>query len=145
MRRSRRLAVAALALGVIAVGWWMYVREPALDGLDPGDVRAVEVRFEPFGEDLSVAPGFGSADPDAIAALVAVLRSGTETGDHKCGSRGIVTLRRSFGRSPAFRFLPGHHADWYEVRYAGKVYRVPRAEFVAAMRRVGGDVPRECQ
>jgi hypothetical protein len=43
------------------------------------------------------------------------------------------------------RYLPGHHPEWYEFRYGGKLYRVPQAEFVAAMRRLGVEVPLKCQ
>jgi hypothetical protein len=144
VRLGRRIAVAALALGLLVVAGWVYLRQPAVDGLDSSGVRAVEVRFEPWGEDMAVSPGSSTADPEAVAALVAVLRSGAETRDHKCPSRGVITLRKSLGQPLELRFLPGHHADWYEFRYAGKVYRVPRAEFVAAMRRVGVEVPLEC-
>lgn len=144
MRRRRWLLVTALALGLVAVAGWGYFHQPAVGALDPGQVRSVDVRFEPWGEGMVVAPGTSSVDPEAIAALLAVLRTGTETQDHKCGSRGVITLRRSLGRSAELRFLPGHYAEWYEFRYAGKVYRVPRAEFVAAMRRVGVEVPQEC-
>jgi hypothetical protein len=73
--------------------------------------------------------------------VVTVLQSGAETRDHKCGSRGVITLRRSFGLPAELRFLPGHDPDWYEFRYARRVYRVPRADFVTAMRRVGVEVP----
>lgn len=86
-----------------------------------------------------------SSDPDAVASLLGVLRSGVVGQDHKRASRGAITLRRSTGVPVEVEFLPGHHVEWYEFRYAGQLYRVPRAEFVAAMRRVGVEVPLECQ
>lgn len=145
MRRRRRLLVAILAVGLLVGGWWAFSRPSPVGALDAREIHAVEVRFEPWGEERAVAPGVSSADPEAVAALVAVLRTGTEGQDHKCGSRGIITLRQSLGRSVMLRYLPGHHAEWYEFRYGGKLYRVLRAEFVAAMRRLGVEVPLKCQ
>jgi hypothetical protein len=136
--------VVALAVGLIAVGWWAFFRPSPVRSLDARDIHAVEVRFEPWGEERAVAPGVSSADPETVAALVAVLRTGTEGQDRKCGSRGVITLQRSLGRSVMLRYLPGHAPEWYEFRYAGKLYRVPRAEFVAAMRRLGVEVPLTC-
>ncbi len=143
MRRKSAL-VAILALGLLAYGTWAYFRSPALQSLNASNIRSVDVRFMPWGEDAVAAPGAESRDPEIIAALVAVLQSAEETQDHKCGSRGVLTLQSSSRRSAQLQFLPGHHEQWYEFRYAGKVYRVPRAEFVAAMKRLGVDVPLEC-
>ena len=145
MKRKRRLLVAGLGLILIGVAGWAYFRQPMFDAFEAGDVRAAEARFEPRGGGSAVPPGAATTDPEAIAALVAVLRSGTQTRDHKCGSRGVITLQLSSGRAVELWFLPGHHAEWYEFRYDGEVYRVPRAEFVAAMRRVGVEVPLECR
>jgi hypothetical protein len=127
---------------LLAYGAWVYLRPNALQSLDARRIHSVEVRFEPWGEDAVAAPGAESRDPQAIAALVAVLRSAEETTDHKCGSRGVITLHSP--RQERLEFLPGHHEPWYEVRYAGRAYRMPRAEFIAAMKRIGVDVPREC-
>jgi hypothetical protein len=145
VKRKLWLAVSVLASALVLVAGGIYLHLPAVTALDARDFRAVDVRFERWGEDGAVAPGASSADPEAIAELVAILRTGEETDDHKCGSRGVISLRRSFGRPAELRFLPGHHTEWYEFRYAGKVYRVPRAEFVAAMRRIGVEIPLECQ
>jgi hypothetical protein len=145
MKRKRRLLVVALAVALLVCGWWAFVRQSPVGAFDVREIHAVEVRFEPWGEERAVAPGASSADPVVVAALVAVLRTGTEAEDHKCGSRGIITLQRSPGRSAELRFLAGHHPKWYEFRYAGKLYRVPRAEFVAAMRRLGVEVPLKCE
>jgi len=145
VRRRRRLLLAAGSVAiVVALGWW-FLRPPDPLAVDADRVRRVEVRFEPWGEDMVRSPGAASEDREAIAALVAVVRSGRETTDHKCGSRGAVSFQRSAGLPAELRFLPGHHAEWYEFRAGGKVYRVPRAGFVAAMRRVGVEVPLECQ
>src|SRR5579883_1015102 len=139
VKRRRWRVIATFSLGSAAVAGWSYFHQPAVSTLAPDEVLAVDVRFEPWGEDMAVSPGSRSADRGAVAALLAVLQSGTEGQDHKCASRGVITLRRSLGRSVELRFLPGHHAEWYEFRYAGTLYRVPRAEFTAAMRRVGID------
>jgi hypothetical protein len=56
-----------------------------------------------------------------------------------------AALQRSSGQSVPLRFLPGHHPEWDEFRYAGQVYRVPRAGFVVAMQRLGVEVPLECR
>lgn len=133
--------VVAVAAGV--AGWFIAPPDPLAVSAD--QVRRVEVQFEPWGEDMVRAPGASSEDREAIAAVVAAVRSGQETTDHKCGSRGSVRFRRSVGLPAELRFLPGHHPEWYEFRAGGKVYRVPRAGFVAAMRRVGVEVPLECQ
>jgi hypothetical protein len=141
VRRRRRLAIAAVAFGLLALAGWFYLHQPEVNAFDPGGVHSIQVQFEPWGKDMTVSPGSSTADSDAVAALVTILRSGEETPDHKCSSRGVITLQRSLRRPLELRFLPGHYADWYEFRYADKVYRVPRAEFVAAMRRVGVEVP----
>jgi len=135
--RRRRLGVAAVALGLLAVAAWGVLRQPSVSAFD---AHTVEVRFDPWGEDGAIPPGAKTADPEAVAALVGLLRSGVAGRDHKCGSRGVITLRRSLGGPVELDFLPGHH-----FRYADQLYRVPRAEFVAAMRRVGVEVPLECQ
>jgi predicted RNA-binding Zn ribbon-like protein len=137
------LFAAIIALAAILA--WFFLRPPNPLTMEANQVRRVEVQFEPWGEDMARLPGAASEDREAIAALVAVVRSGQETPDHKCGSRGAVVFQRSVGLPAVLRFLPGHHAEWYEFRAGGKVYRVPRAEFVAAMHQVGVEVPLECR
>lgn len=142
--KRKLLLIAGSVVIAIALGRW-FLRPPDPLAMDADNVRRVEVRFEPWGEDVTRLPGVASEDRDAIAELVAVVRSGEETRDHKCSSRGTVTFQRSTGLPAELRFLPGHHPEWYEFRAAGKVYRVDRVEFVAAMRRVGVEVPSKCQ
>ncbi len=93
--RIRSVLVAVLALGLLAFGAWAAIG-PRTGGLpNTNNVHSVDVEFWPWGEDGVMAPGGSSSDPEAVAALVAVIRSAEETRDHKCGSRGVITLRRS--------------------------------------------------
>lgn len=142
-RRARFRTALALCAAVGAVWWWVAQRNPALAGIEADSVRAVEVQFAPWGEEAP-RPGGESNDPDAVAALVAVLRTGTEGRDHKCGDRGTLTLKRASGATVRLTFLPGHSPEWYELRYSTKLYRVPRAAFVEAVRRIGVVLPLEC-
>lgn len=143
MRRKRRAVVAVVAVGLLAAVAWALFRPPAVRAFDAAEVQAVEVRSDPRGEQPT-PPGASTADPEVIAAVVAVLRSGERTSDHKCGSRGTITLHRANGAPAVLEFLPGHHDEWYEFRYERGIYRVPRAEFVAAMRLLGVEVPLKC-
>jgi hypothetical protein len=143
--RRRLLRITALILASLGVVGWAYFRQPPVSALCADDIRSAEVIFAPGVEDNVVLPGASTNDPKVIAALLAVLQSRTETQDHKCASRGSIILRRSLGKEVELRFLPGHHAEWYEFRYAQRIYRVPRGEFVAAMREVGVTVPLECR
>jgi hypothetical protein len=145
VRRKLWFALGALAVACLALAWVVFFPASAVSALDATKVRSVDIQFLPWGEDDATPPGASSTDPEAIAALVTVLRRGTETTDHKCGSRGSIILRRSFGGPMELRFLPGHDTEWYEFRYDRKAYRVPRAGFIAAMRRVGVEVPLQCQ
>lgn len=142
-RRARLRTAIALCAAVGAVWWWVAQRNPALAGIEADSVRSVEVRFEAWGAEPPRAGG-ESNDRDAVEALVAVLRDCTNGTDHKCGSRGTLVLKRASGATVRMDFLPGHKAEWYELRYGGILYRVPRAAFVEAMRRIGVVLPLEC-
>lgn len=144
MRRLGALALVAAISGLVVLGRWASAPLPAVGEFDPSSFRAVEVSYHPWGEDGAAAPGASTADPAAVAELVAVLRAGVPTPQHKCGPRGEIRLRRQLARPVVLEFLPGHHPDWYEFVYDREAYKVPRPGFVAAMRRVGTEVPLEC-
>ncbi len=135
--------VAAFAVVLFVSLAWAFLWPFALP-VDANEVQAAEVRLEPSGRDEHVPPPAVTSDPTAIAALVAVIRSGTVSSDHKCADRGVITPRRSTGDPLEVRVLPGHDPQWYELRYDGSVYRVPRARFVAATQQLGVTVPLEC-
>ena len=143
-RKRTLFLVGGIAAAASVAAWW-FIAPPDPLAVPADQVRRVEVQFEPWGEDGARPPGASSEDRDAIAALVAVVRSAQETPDHKCGSRGSVRFLRFVGLPAELWFLPGHHPEWYEFRAGRKAYRVPRAEFVTAMRRVGVEVPLVCR
>ena len=142
-RRTRLRTAIALCAAVGAVWWWVAQRNPVLAGIEADSVRVVEVQFGAWGEEPPRAGG-ESNDPAAVAALVAVIRAAAEGTDHKCGDRGTLVLKRASGAVVRIDFLPGHSAEWYELRYGGSLYRVPRPSFVEAMRRIGVTLPLEC-
>lgn len=142
--RPRSKFVAILAVALLACGAWAYWR-PRPDGLpEVVGAQSVEVKFHhPWGDE-SPRPGAKSNDQTVISELATVLKKSERTREHKCGSRGAITLHRALGRTTELGFLAGHHPEWYEIEYERKLYRVPRAEFVAAMKRIGVDVPLTC-
>lgn len=144
MKRARIIVALGLVAVALALGWRL-LTPPEAQSLNAADVRSVEVWFEPWGEDESRRLAVQSSDPEAIAGLLRAVQSGERTRDHKCGSRGIVYLKTSMRPPLTLRFLPGHDATYYEYRRGDRAYRVPRSEFVTAMRNLGVEVPLECQ
>lgn len=141
MQRKKVLLVAgAVVVTAVAAAWW-FLRPPKPLAVEADQVQRVEVRFEPWGEANVRPAGATTADREAIVALVAVVKLGRETSDHKCGSRGVIRFERAVGLAAEVYFLPGHDPEWYEFRTGGRTYRVPRDEFVAALRRLGVEVP----
>ena len=132
-----------VAVAILAA-WWFFIPPNPLS-VSADRVRAVQVQFDPRNKDVTQPVSAASEDPAAIAALVAVVRSGRGTGDHKCGSSGTIRFSLSNGATGALEFLPGHDSEWYELRANGWAYRVPRAEFASAMRAVGVEVPMHCR
>jgi hypothetical protein len=109
--------------------------------LDAGKVRQVEVVFLPLDGGADRRPGARSEDPDDIAAVVAAVCSAQEKEDELRATEGAIWFTRR-GEEPAeLWFRPGDDPEWYEFRAGGRMYRVRRAEFVAALRRVGVELP----
>jgi hypothetical protein len=140
-----RLTLVLVVLCLLSGGVWAYSRSRPDHPPNVSGTRSVEVSFYfPWGEERAPRSGARSDYPEVVAELVAVLQKAERAGNHKCGSRGFIVLGRSLGRTTKLGFLAGHDPEWYEVEYEGRFYRVPRAEFIAAMRRVGVDVPLTC-
>lgn len=142
--RPRSVLVACLALCLLAYGAWAYFRPFSAGPPNTDGVRSVRVWNDPEADGRGRAPDADTNDPDAVAALLDVVRSARETEDHKCGNRGVILLQRSTGPSERLEFLPGHSPDWYEFRYDRNIYRVPRDKFIAALKRLGVAVPLDC-
>lgn len=144
MRRTRWLVLAAGLAAVAVLGRWRLVPPDPLSVGGSG-VRRVDVRLSPSSVNPFPPPGGATEDPGVFADLIGVVRSARETPDHKCAARGAITLERLAGEPVVLQFRPGHHPGWYEFRSGGKVYRVPRGAFVAAVRRVGVELPLTCR
>lgn len=145
-RMTRKVWVIVVVLALALVVAWSYFQEPGVSALDLGGIRRVEVQFDlSWKDEKPIAPGSETTDSETIAQLLKVLKSADETQNHKCVSLGVIRLERGIGSTLELQFLPGHHEEWYEFRYGRKIYRVPRAEFVSAMKLVGVAVPLEPQ
>ncbi|MBN9122234.1 MAG: hypothetical protein J0I06_24360 [Planctomycetes bacterium] len=141
--RWRSRLAAFFALGLLGYGMWLY-RSSHPNGITAiAGARWVEVQLYP-GDEVPARPGATSGDPEAIADVVAVLAKTERVRPHKCGPCGLITFRHTSGLVTEMEFQPGHDPEWYEVEFERRLYRVPRAEFVAAMKRIGAEVPLTC-
>ena len=111
--------------------------------VEADQVRSVDVRIEPGEQDVIQLIEQHTENRDAIVDLIDIIRSAQLTTEHKCASRGVITLQQTALPSTELNFLPGHNMEWYEFRYGKKIYRVPRREFLAVMRQIGVDLPTE--
>lgn len=127
----KRFALLAV-LVLLAVGGWEFYLSVDQSIPDVSGARSAEIA------------GVTTTDRDTLDALATVLAKAQQSQFHKCGACGELVVRRSFGRTVRFGYLPGHYADWYEVIHRGIYYRIPRAEFLAVMRRMGAEVPLDC-
>ena len=127
----KRFVFLAL-LALLAVGGWEYYPSVGTSIPDISGARSAQIA------------GVTTTDRDTLDSLAVVLAKSQPTQFHKCGACGELVVRRSFGRTVHLDYLPGHDVRWYEVIYRGNCYRVPRAEFLAVMRRMGAEVPLNC-
>jgi len=82
-------------------------------------------------------PPVRSKDANDIQAFIKLVKSGEETKDHRCASVGQIIFERKNGRKSEIMILPGHNADRYEFRHRGKIFSVPRDEFITALKNLG--------
>lgn len=148
-RTSRRVRLWLIALVVlIAAGVVLYVlRGPWTPTLADADrVAAVEVWLAPWGEERTPPVLLARAeDPAAIRRLLASMEPGEPAPPHKCGDRGWFVFVRRDGNRARVPWLPGHNPDFYEVRPPGAWNRVPRSEFLAAVKEIGvKEFPVDC-
>jgi hypothetical protein len=140
--QKRTLYVVFAILGAMAVAWFS-TRRGGLAALDAGQIRSVQIVLTPR-QGYPPPPAVTTSDPAAISSLVEAIPVAEAQEDHKCMSKGTIEFIPSSGPALRLEFLPGHDDGRYEVRFKAKSYRMPRAPFVDAMRKLGVDVPLEC-
>ncbi|MDB5349101.1 MAG: hypothetical protein JWN86_348 [Planctomycetota bacterium] len=110
---SGMLAVMSLVM-IGLMGWAISaMRPPSVP--PPGKVSALDVDLQatPQGQK---AIRITTTDPAKIAPLLALLRSGSPTSDHKCGDTGSLTLHTQDGATARITLLAGHDPGQYEFR-----------------------------
>jgi len=106
--------------------------------IDPGEVESVEVSILPWDSpNEKIAGPFHSTDPEVIRAVVEAVQAAEETTDHNCADRAVLVIATRAGKNLELRLLPGHTEESYEYRINGKIFRVKRSRFMAAMKQLG--------
>ncbi len=132
--------------GLLLVGLGLYgLFRPPVPTTDPAAVAAVEVRLRrPTGDEtepgqLQQAAQVSTTDPELVRVVLAVLTKARQGPDHKCPSSGSITIRRRDGVRETIDLVCGYDPAFYEYRYLGRLYRMPRDLFLNALRGFGLD------
>ncbi len=143
----KRLGLIVTAiLAAIGFAAWFGLFNLGVVPLAANDVKSVEIDRIDYDPQSRILPQevVISEEKEAIAALMQVVQSARETSDHKCGSRGTITLKTATGASTKLQYLAGHDEQFYEFRYNQKIYIVSRDKFVEVMQKLGVKVPLKC-
>jgi hypothetical protein len=139
---NRHLLVSALigliCLTLLGCGKQARIEPP------PPNVQALEVRLrmrDPNGEQQLASTR--STDTAAIQHLLTLIQNAKPVEFHKCSAGGEIILYLPDDYEYRYvEILPGHDPNSYEVRRAGQPYRLPRAEFMSALKALGvTDIP----
>lgn len=130
-------AATLLVLCVVGVGYLVWAPRPP--DIAPGSVEIVEIELRAV-TSRQKADKASSRDPMKIETLLALLRKGKATDDHKCGDSGKVLIRKKDGSELKIGVLAGHDVKNYEFRvYQSGLYsqydifRVERPAFLKAI------------
>jgi hypothetical protein len=141
-RGSLFLTPAVGGLLLIGLGLYGFSRPP-VPTTDPAAVAAVEVRLRrPTGDEtepgqLQQEARVSTTDPELVRLVLAVLTRARPGPDHKCPGSGSITIRRRDGVRETVDIVCGYDPAYYEYRYLGRLYRMPRELFLNALRALG--------
>ena len=133
------IVVVALIPITLGVHWWFW---PSIPDVSMDEVASVEVHLIAWQNDddpdnRQIEAKVATTDPDKIKALFSVLSGASRASEHKCGDSGTITIRRKDGETEELGILPGHKREFYEYRFDGRINRVDRERFLAAMKGIG--------
>jgi len=136
---TRKVTVVLLIIAVLVlVLWWVRTSDRGVAHVTPGEVLRIEAVLHAMGpEDDAERPTFTTEKESTIAALLASFQTSRRTMDHRCLSVATLRIVHRTGPVDELEILPGHDSQYYEYRYNGKLYRVPRQEFVRACELIG--------
>jgi hypothetical protein len=141
-RHPALLVVSVVVLVPLGLGldWWFLPNRPTRNARNVESVTITLRKSDPRPE----YPGYEqepaevtTADPALIHPLLDVFRRARRGEEHKCGSSGTITIRRTDGGVEELRILAGHDERYYEYRMGSRINRVPREPFLAALRAMG--------
>ena len=132
--------------GLLVAGLGMYgLYRPPVPTTDPAAVAAVEVHLRrPTGDEtepgqLQKEARVSTTDPELVRLVLSTLTGARPGPDHRCPSSGSITVRRRDGVRETIDLVCGYDPAFYEYRYLGRLYRMPRDLFLNALRGLGLD------
>ncbi len=142
-RAKRWVQFTVLFIVAFSLVAWFVLREQTIMTLSTSQVSSVVIHEMDW---IGDAPKefITSDDPQSIASLIEMLQLGSPTSSHKCLHVGTITLTLPQGTKKTVLYLPGHNDAYYEYISDGKCYRVPREQFVDAMKKLRMNVPLKC-
>jgi hypothetical protein len=126
------LAISALALGSFAGSLVAY-----LFGRKGDFARAESIEIRPLEMEGAVPAPVQSTDRGAIRSLLQLIGTAKPAREHECAPVARVTISGKSGDIAILDILPGHDAGFYEFRRNHQIYRVPRPDFLVAMKKLG--------
>lgn len=138
MKRACSL-LAILCTVYFGIYFWLR-RSPDI----PSSANSAQVIF--LASDLSTRQvDITVSDPSMLTPLIELLDKAEPTGSHKCTSVGAVIFD---GEEPfTIGLLPGHNPNFYEFRFDGRAFKIPRQDFIKILENIGIDqtnVPLNC-
>jgi hypothetical protein len=132
-------AIAVLVVLALGLHWWYWPNHPTLDA---EKVESIEVRLWAFPNHLPPechqdAAEITTSDPSMIRGFLDTFRSAHRASEHGCVNSGTVRVLLKDGTAEEFAILPGHEEAYYEYRFDGKINRIDREPFLAALRAIG--------
>jgi len=130
------IAISVCAV-VLPIGLYRYMVN-AHTAFESEDVTAIEVVI--LSRDAShkrVTHNYKTADRGTIDKFVELFRRRERVEDHKCARHGQILIRHHTSGIEELYIMRGHDSLFWEFRYDGVPYRVPREPFLGVMKDIG--------
>jgi len=131
MKRHKSALIVVLYIAFLVTGYYLWElwgkRPPAI----PSTSETVEISLRDPGSGRVIVEKT-IEDKTAIGNLAALFSRGQTYRDHKCASIGEISFIGKTG-SKMLEVLPGHDSGKFEFRFEGRMFTLPRDEYIAGL------------